>query len=359
MAEIVRIDGRYTLKEKLGTGSYVYHMQDIITKQTVAIKLEPTTCKPTACQTHLEHEYQVLSELGGATGLPRPIWFGREGSYQVMVIDDLGLSLDELLKASPDGMFQLHHVAALGLQMLTWLKYIHSHHFIHHDIKLQNMLMGLMGSKDTVFHIDFGIAKQYQHPSSHIHVPMEKTGRLVGTPAFVSLNSHLGLELSWRDDLEALAYTLLFLYNGTLPWLGSLGGWSHLLPSAIHKSKDAITTGSHPKIPTELLTFLSYTHSLSFTQKLNYEYLHAILFPAMSSLTLITSKMKKLSVAHVQCASGCNDSDDSKQTSGRIGMGVTPQSYAGAVGINVIQSQLPSETKDNGYFLQDVYTNQS
>ncbi|KAI6014210.1 kinase-like domain-containing protein [Pisolithus marmoratus] len=327
MAEIVCIDGKYALKEKLGTGSYatVYHVQDIITKQTVAIKLEPTTCKPTAHQTHLEHEYQVLSELGGATGLPQPIWFGREGSYQVMVIDNLSPSLDELLKASPDGTFQLHHVAALGLQMITWLEYIHSHHFIHCDIKLQNMLIGLMGSKDTVFLINFGITKQYWHPSSHIHVPMEKTGRLVSTPAFASLNSHLQLELSWRDDLEALAYTLLFLYNGTLPWLGSLGGQSHLLPSAIHKSKDTFITGSHPKMPAELLTFLSYTHSLSFMQKPNYEYLHAILFPAMLSLTLITSEMKKLSVAHVQCASGCNDSDDSKQTSGRIGMGVTPQ----------------------------------
>ncbi|KAI5990584.1 hypothetical protein EDC04DRAFT_2587933, partial [Pisolithus marmoratus] len=108
-------------------------------------------------------------------------------------------------------------------------------------------------------------------PSSHIHILIEKSGRLVGTPAFTSLNSHLGLELSQRDDLEALAYMLLFLYNGTLLWLGSLGGWSHLLPSAIHKSKDAFTTGSHPKMPVELLTFLSYAHSLSFMQKPNYE----------------------------------------------------------------------------------------
>ncbi|KAI5994639.1 kinase-like domain-containing protein [Pisolithus marmoratus] len=306
MVEIVHVDGRYALKEKLGTGSYatVYCAQDIITKQTVAVKLEPTTCKPTSCQTHLEHEYQVLSELGGATGLPRLIWFGREGSYQVMVIDDLGPSLDELLKASPDGTFQLHHVAALGLQMITQLEYIHSHHFIHCDIKLQNMLMGLMGSKDTVFLIDFGITKQYQHPSSCIHILMDKTSRLVGTPAFASLNSHLGLELSWRDDLEAPAYMLLFLYNGTLLWLGSLGSRSCLQPSAIHKSKDAFTRGSCLEMPAELLTLLSYACSLLFMQKPNYEYLRAILFPATSLLTLVTRETKKLLVAHAQCARG-------------------------------------------------------
>ncbi|KAI6008447.1 kinase-like domain-containing protein, partial [Pisolithus marmoratus] len=156
---------------------------------------------------------------------------------------------------------------------ITWLEYIHSCHFIHHDIKLQNMLMGLMGSKDTVFLINFGTTKQYWHPSSHIHILMDKTSGLVGTPAFASLNSHLGLELSQRNDLEALAYMLLFLYNGTLPWLGSLGSQSCLQPSAIHKSKDAFTRGSLPEMPAELLTLLSYAHSLLFMQKLNYEYL--------------------------------------------------------------------------------------
>ncbi|KAI6095743.1 casein kinase 1, epsilon [Pisolithus croceorrhizus] len=216
MSDIVHIGGRYTLKDHLGAGSCatVYHVQDIITKQSVAVKLEPTTHKPTSHETHLEHEYWVLSELGGATGLPWPIWFGREGSYQAMAIDNLSPSLEGLLNSSPDSAPQLHHVAALGLQMITQLKYIHSHHFIHSDIKLQNMLMGLMESKDTVILINFGIAKKYQHPSSHIHIPMEKTDELVGTLAFPSLNSHLGLELSWRDDFEALVYMLLFLVMG-------------------------------------------------------------------------------------------------------------------------------------------------
>ncbi|KIK20342.1 hypothetical protein PISMIDRAFT_55792, partial [Pisolithus microcarpus 441] len=156
---------------------------------------------------------------------------------------------------------------------ITRLEYIHSHHFIHRDIKPQNMLMGLMESKDTVFLIDFGIAKQYRHPSSRIHIPMEKTNELLGTPAFASLNSHLGLELSWRDDLEALAYTLLFLCNGSLPWLALPGDQRRLLPSAIHKLKAAFISGSHPEMPMELLTFLSYARNLSFMQKPNYEHL--------------------------------------------------------------------------------------
>ena len=46
-------------------------------------------------------------------------WFSREGSYQAMVIDKLGPSLDKVLKVSPGGTLQLHHIAGLGLQMVS------------------------------------------------------------------------------------------------------------------------------------------------------------------------------------------------------------------------------------------------
>ncbi|KAI6013853.1 casein kinase I isoform alpha [Pisolithus marmoratus] len=143
----------------------VYHARDIITKQVVAIKLELAVEKAAS---HLEHEYMVLSQLQGGTGLPQPLWFGREGSYQVMVLDYLRPSLDEITQASPDGGLALGHVAQLGLQMISRLEYIHSRNFIHHDIKPQNILMGTGKSRDTAFLIDFGIVKQYHNPSLHV-----------------------------------------------------------------------------------------------------------------------------------------------------------------------------------------------
>ena len=151
--------------------------------------------------------------------------------------------------------------------------------------------MGVAESKDIAFLIDFGITKQYRHPSSRIHIPMKEYRHLVGTPAFTSINSHLGNELSRRDDLEALAYTLMFLFSGTLPWLTQ-----NCRGLSIRLSKEALGTKCPPDVPRELFSFLTYTRSLSFKQKPDYDFLRGILLSATSSLVIVKKEAQVIRV---------------------------------------------------------------
>ncbi|KAG1845337.1 putative casein kinase i alpha [Suillus subluteus] len=217
-----RVDGGFRLGDMLGSGSYgvVYHARNIINDDDLAIKLEPLVNNSSS----LEHEYRILKQLEGGAGIPHVEWFGREATFDALVLDLLRPSLHDLFLAAQSKIHPSYHPEYWRPTgkwfMLSSLEHIHSHNYVHGNIKPQNTLVGRGDLQQTVFVVDFGIAKEYWNTAAQAHMPFRHGGRLTGTPAFASINNHLGVVPGRHDDLESLVYMLIYFL--VVPFHGSV-----------------------------------------------------------------------------------------------------------------------------------------
>ncbi|RCN39543.1 kinase domain protein [Ancylostoma caninum] len=212
----LRVGGRFRLGRKIGSGSFgdIYLGLNVQTNEEVAVKLECVKSKHP--QLHIEGRlYRVMS---GGVGIPDVKWCGLEGEYNVMVMELLGPSLEDLFNFC-QRKFSLKTVLLLADQMITRIEYIHERDYIHRDIKPDNFLMGLGKRGNLVYIIDFGLAKKYRDSRSQ-HIPYRENKNLTGTARYASVNTHRGIEQSRRDDIESLGYVLMYFNRGTLPWQG-------------------------------------------------------------------------------------------------------------------------------------------
>ena len=104
------------------------------------------------------------------------------------------------------------------VQLMDRFKYMHSKHFLHRDVKPDNFLMGLGSKSDILYAVDMGLAKKYYDETTNKHLEYRNDKSLTGTARYASVHSHLGEELSRRDDFEAIGYVMIYLYIGSLPW---------------------------------------------------------------------------------------------------------------------------------------------
>jgi serine/threonine protein kinase len=113
----------------------------------------------------------------------------------------------------------------LADQILQRIEFLHTNHFLHRDIKPDNFLMGLTQKKSQhiVYIIDFGLSKRYREPKTGEHIPYRDNKELTGTARYASVNTHLGVEQSRRDDCESIGYIMLYFLKGSLPWQGLQG----------------------------------------------------------------------------------------------------------------------------------------
>ena len=204
----------------IGKGSFgeIYLARDLYERNLCVIKLESLKCK----HPQLKNEKIILDLLSDYEGFPKSLDYGSYNEYNYLGLELLGPSLLDMFEMR-DNYFSLETILLTAIQMIQRVQELHSKNYIHRDIKPENFLVGIENKSNYIYIIDFGLAKKFKENKTMDHIQYRENRFMIGTARYASINNHLGIEQSRRDDLEAIGYILIYLLKGKLPWQGIQG----------------------------------------------------------------------------------------------------------------------------------------
>jgi serine/threonine protein kinase len=217
------LDGRYTLRGKLGEGAYgtVFLAEHLYTKRTVAVKVlrEDALASEEALKRFIR-EAQLASELDHQNCV-RTHEFGKSQTGQYYLVmerldgETLGARLDRLKRLT------LQESRAIMGQLLAALGAAHRKGIVHRDIKPDNiMLVRSEGGDDIVKIVDFGFAKKPGSLAEAMQTgdAITKLGMAMGTPEYLAPEQAQGGEIDQRTDLYSAGIILYRMLVGKPPF---------------------------------------------------------------------------------------------------------------------------------------------
>ncbi|GLV34247.1 Casein kinase Ialpha [Carabus blaptoides fortunei] len=268
------VGGKYRIFRKIGSGSFgdVYLAKNIKTGEEVAVKMEPVETR----HPQLLYESKIYRTLRGGKCVPDISFYGQEGNYNILVMELLGPSLEDLFTYC-NRRFTIKTVLMLADQMIDRIEYVHNKLFIHRDIKPDNFLMGRGRFCNKLYLIDFGLAKRYRDRRTRQHIFYRKDKNLTGTARYASMNAHLGIEQARRDDMESIGYVLMYFNRGSLPWQGLKAATKKQKYERISEKKMSSPIEVLCKaFPTEFSMYLNYCRGMRFEDTPDYMYLRQL-----------------------------------------------------------------------------------
>jgi len=206
------INKKYQVMSKIGEGQFghVFRGKNAKSGEDVAIKLEILDSSLKL----LKHEVTILNYLRGkgVKYIPFVYWYGLFLHNPTLVMPLYDQSLDEWLIQTTMSKKMASEIA---IKMVEILDNVHQQCVIHRDMKPQNF----MWRGDDLYLIDFGLSTVYvDEDKRHILSKNENTC-ILGTPKFVSIHIHNGIDASRRDDVISVAYMYMYMLGDRhIPW---------------------------------------------------------------------------------------------------------------------------------------------
>ena len=277
----------FVILTTIGKGAFgeISLSYDLRENLEVAIKREKKTNKIPQIKTeskvyqkllniHLGQDISGLKIINQETilGVPKFYGVGESPDFYYLIMEFLGPNLNNLLNYCGVRKFTISTVCLIGLQMLNRIEYIHKHHYLHRDIKPENFCIGTEEKTNVIYLMDFGLSKRYKNSKNFQHIPYREGRSLIGTARYVSINTHLGIEPSRRDDIESIGYVLIYFLKGNLPWQGLKDGeqkYIRIMEKKLQIPTEVLCYG----LPDEFVHYLNYTKNLKFEERPDYDYL--------------------------------------------------------------------------------------
>jgi serine/threonine protein kinase len=280
---------KYTITRYISSGSFgdVFEARNKKTNELVALKI-PVQNKERDGQKSLLDEAKIYKTISSPENGIANMKVTTCKDRKIIVMDLLGPSLEFIVASRKK--FGLKTVTYFAIQMIDIMKYIHSCGYIHRDVKPDNFVIG-SEDKKKLYCIDFGLAKRYLRKNDE-HIPFSQDRRFCGTARYASIAAHNNTEQGRKDDLESVAYILIYLFKGKLPWQGIKHKDKKERYRLIGEKKENLSEETLCEgMPREFCVFLKYVRSMDFDEKPHYSALKNMFSKLYQSRNYKTDKL--------------------------------------------------------------------
>lgn len=205
---------RYKIVSELGRGgmAVVYRAIDTLLDRNVAIKVilmeSDSKEKSQKILKRFNREARTLASLSH----PNIIKVLDYGEYDGMPYIVMEFISGGALKAMLGSPIPYAEAAARLAPIARALQYAHQQKIVHRDVKPENILINESGQPMLS---DFGILKLVETDESH---GITGTGKMIGTPAYMSPEQIRGKEVDGRADLYSLGVVFFEMITGRKPY---------------------------------------------------------------------------------------------------------------------------------------------